>query len=304
MTSKVFFVSAILFAVCLLFQEMTFAEDVKDNTPNTKSITYPFFALCMDTHDDKHRTIEEQNKMLHELGFDGVAHLWLKGLPERVASAKEFSLNVTQVYFGVKLSANPTFDTSLKDVLPCLQGQNTQLALLIDGGKPSDAALDDKAIEVIEEIDTIARQSGVQVVLYPHRNSWLEKVSDAVRLAEKFSTKYPDRKIGVMFNLCHWAALDKSENLEQVLTLAKPYLASVTINGTDTPEEIQSQKGNWLQPLDSGTFDMTVLYRLLKKIDYKGPIGLQCYGIRGDAREHLTRSIKTWNNGTLKTRNK
>ncbi|MDR1479884.1 MAG: sugar phosphate isomerase/epimerase [Planctomycetaceae bacterium] len=294
MTSKLFFVTVILFAGCLLFQEITFAEDAK-GTP------YSFFALCMDTHDDKHRTIEEQNKMLHELGFDGVAHLWLKGLPERVISAKKHSLNVTQVYFQVNLLANPAFDQNLKNVLPCLKGQNTQLALLINGGKPSDAAIDDKAIEVIKQIDVIAKQSDVRVVLYPHINSWLEKVSDAVRIAEKFHTKYPDRKIGVMFNLCHWAAIDKSENLEQVLTLAKPYLAAITINGTDKPEEIQSKKGDWLQPLDSGSFDITILYRLIKKIDYRGPVGLQCYGIRGDAQEHLMRSIKTWNNGMLKT---
>ncbi|MDR1053121.1 MAG: sugar phosphate isomerase/epimerase [Planctomycetaceae bacterium] len=295
----------------LWFQITAFAEDneavkgkveLKENAKNTNP--YPFFALCMDTHDDKHRTIEEQNKMLRELGFDGVAHLWLKGLPERVESAKKLSLNVSQVYFSVNLSANPTFDQNLKNVLPCLKGQNAQLALLINGGKPSDAALDEKAIEAIEQIDAIARQSDIQVVLYPHVKSWLEKVSDAVRLAEKFSAKYPDRKIGVMFNLCHWVAVDKSENLENVLNLAKPYLATVTINGTDTPEDIKTKKGNWLQPLDSGSFDMKILYQLLKKIDYKGRVGLQCYGIRGDAKEHLTRSIKTWNNGMLKTRNK
>ncbi|MDR2642723.1 MAG: sugar phosphate isomerase/epimerase [Planctomycetaceae bacterium] len=251
---------------------------------------YPFYALCMDTHDAKRRNIEQQNEMLRELGFDGVAHLWLKGLPERVASAKKNSLKVMQVYFAVNLSANPPFDQQLANVLPCLKGEGTQLALLISGGKPSDTSFDAKAVEVIGQIMAIAEKSEISVVIYPHRDFLVEKVSDAVRIASKF----PDGKVGVMFNLCHWAAVDKSENLESVLNFAKPYLAAVTINGTDTPEEIKYKKGNWLQPLDKGSFQMKTLLDLLEKIDYCGSIGLQCYGIGGDAKEHITRSIKKW----------
>ncbi|MDR1491104.1 MAG: sugar phosphate isomerase/epimerase [Planctomycetaceae bacterium] len=293
--SKIFFIPIILLSACLFLPEILFADDSVQKIPKeTLQKTLPFFALCMDVHDDKRRTIEQQNEMLRELGFDGVAHLWLKGLPERVDSAKKYSLKITQVYFRVDLSANPPFDQDLSHVLPCLKGQGSQLALLIYGGKPSDTLRDEKTVEIITQINRIAEQSEVQVVLYPHVGAWLEKVSDAVRIAKKCNEQYPDRKIGVMFNLCHWAAVDKSENLEQVLTLAKPYLASVTINGTDSPEEIQFQKGNWLQPLDSGSFNIATLLGLLKKIDYQGPVGLQCYGIGGDAKEHLTRSMKAW----------
>lgn len=287
MSSKIFFIVVILLSVCLFLQEILLADDSVHKA-------FPFFALCMDTHDEKHRTIEQQNEMLHKLGFDGVAHLWLKGLPERVTSAKKYSLKVTQVYLQVDLAANPPFDQGLSDVLPCLKGQGTQLALLIYGGKPSDSSHDEKAVAIIRQIKEIAEQSEVQVVLYPHVGAWLEKVSDAVRIAKNFTVQYPNRKIGVMFNLCHWAAIDKSENLEQVLTFARPYLEAVTINGTDTPEEIQSKKGIWLQPLDSGSFNVAILLELLKKSDYRGPVGLQCYGISGDAQEHLTRSMKTW----------
>ncbi|MDR0706143.1 MAG: sugar phosphate isomerase/epimerase [Planctomycetaceae bacterium] len=295
MVFKIFCVPIILLSGCLFSAEMLFADDsIQKTSQKNLQKTLPFFALCMDTHDEKHRTIEQQNEMLSQLGFDGVAHLWLKGLPERVASAKKYSLNVTQVYFQVNLDANPPFDQDLSKVLPCLKGQGTQLALLINGGKPSDISRDEKAVEIINQINETAKQSEVQVVLYPHVGAWLEKVADTVRIAEKFNKQYPNRKIGVMFNLCHWTAIDKSENLEQVLTLAEPYLKSVTINGSDTPEEIQSKKGNRLQPLDSGSFNIATFLSLLKKIDYQGPVGLQCYGIRGDAQEHLTRSIKTW----------
>jgi len=252
-----------------------------------------FFALCMDTHDEKQRSIEEQNTMLAELGFDGIAHLWLDKLEERVNSARKVNLRVTQVYFQINLSQNPPFDpASLKAVLPCLKGENTQLALLIYGGSPSDESLDDKAVGIIREIVEIAEPNGVKVVLYPHVSAWNETVADCVRIAKRF----PEKQVGAMFNLCHWVAVDKSENLKHTLELAMPYLACITINGTNTPEEIQSQpnRAGWLQPLDVGTFDQKQLLSLLDELGYAGPVGLQCYGISGDARIHLERSMKTW----------
>jgi hypothetical protein len=36
------------------------------------------------------------------------------------------------------------------------------------------------------------------------------------------------------------------------------------------------------------------LLKTLKQLGYRGPIGLQCYGIGGDAREHLARSMAAW----------
>jgi hypothetical protein len=32
----------------------------------------------------------------------------------------------------------------------------------------------------------------------------------------------------------------------------------------------------------------------LRKIDYRGPIGVICYGIHGDRRDILARSMKGW----------
>ena len=284
----------LLITLCFLFgvsySGLVFAGDLN-----------PFFALCMDTHDEKKRTIDEQNELLKELGYDGVAHLWLAGLEERVASAKKHGIEVFQVYFEVNLANDPPFDPKLAEVLPCLKGSKTQLAVLINGGTPSDATLDDRAVQILQKILEIADPQGVKVVLYPHVNAWNEKISDCVRIAKRF----PDKKVGVMFNLCHWAAIDKSENLDSVLELAKPYLAAVSINGTDTPEELQAKTGNWLQPLDSGSYDTAVVLKALNKVGYRGPIGLQCYGQPGDARLHLERSMKKWNESqnNLRTNN-
>ena len=73
-----------------------------------------------------------------------------------------------------------------------------------------------------------------------------------------------------------------------------PHLFAVSIHGADNAAEIHDGTGNWIQPLGEGSFDVAALLNTLRELEYRGPIGLQCYGIRGDAREHLMRSMAAW----------
>jgi sugar phosphate isomerase/epimerase len=117
----------------------------------------------------------------------------------------------------------------------------------------------------------------------------VERVEDAVRVVKKVDRK----NVGVMFNLCHWLKVDDEKNTESLLKLAMPHLFVVTINGADS----QARGAGWnrlIQPLGSGSFDMHRFLKALRGLGYTGPIGLQCYGLRGDAREHLKRSIAAW----------
>jgi len=47
--------------------------------------------------------------------------------------------------------------------------------------------------------------------------------------------------------------------------------------------------------LDTGSYDVSQVLRVVRRIRYTGPIGLQGYGIKGDMAEILKRSIKGWN---------
>jgi sugar phosphate isomerase/epimerase len=72
-----------------------------------------------------------------------------------------------------------------------------------------------------------------------------------------------------------------------------PRLWAVSINGADTFDE----KPGWsryIQPLDKGSFDVAEFIKTLRELGYRGPVGLQCYGIGGDVREHLARSMDAW----------
>ncbi len=269
------------------------SEIVEKSRPSSSSVkSNPFFALCMDTHDSRKRTLQQQAQLLHELGYDGAGHLWLKNIPERLKTLDAVGLKLFQIYISVNIAhaAKEAYDPNLRNIAPLLKGRDTALVLLINGFPPSDPTGDLRAVGIVREISALAALSDLKVILYPHTNYWLERVEDALRLVKKVNRP----NVGVMFNLCHWLKVDQEKNLIPLLTSAMPHLSAISIHGADKATEIKTGKGNWIQPLDSGTYDVTSLIKTLSQLRYRGPVGLQCYGIGGDARDHLTRSINKW----------
>ncbi|MBI2927509.1 MAG: sugar phosphate isomerase/epimerase [Verrucomicrobia bacterium] len=252
----------------------------------------PFFAFCIDTHDAKKRSLQEQAELLKELGYDGVGHLWLDHVPERLKTLGDAGLKLFQIYLRVDVApdAKQPFDPRVKEVLPLLKGRDVVLAALVGGGKPSDEARDPRAVELLRELADLARPHGVKIALYPHTGDWLERVEDALRVTKKVERP----NVGVMFNFCHWLKVDEEKNLKPILQAARPHLFAVSLNGSDRGADIRAGRGRWIVPLDEGEFDLLALLKTLKEIGYTGPIGLQCWGIPGDAREHLARSIAAW----------
>ncbi len=251
---------------------------------------YPFFPFCIDWHDAKHRSFEEQAVMLKELGYDGVGHIWLDKVDERIKTLDEKGLKLYQITMEVNIAPDkPAFDPRFKEVLALVKGRKMQFCLLVGGGKPSDATLDPQAVKVLREMSDLAADSGSQLLLYPHVGNWVERIEDSIRVAGKVNRP----NVGVMFNLCHWLKVDKSRDYKSLLQKAMPRLWAVSINGADEFDA----GGDWnhyIQPLDKGSFDIGKFLKTLKELGYQGPIGLQCYGIGGDAREHLARSMEAW----------
>jgi len=127
---------------------------------------------------------------------------------------------------------------------------------------------------------------GSRLLLHPHLGSWIERIEDCVRVADKVDRP----NVGVMFNLCHWLRVDKSRDCQPQLKQALPRLWAVSINGADAFDEKPGWE-HYIQPLDKRNFDVAGFLRTLRDLGCAGPIGLQCYGIGGDARGHLTRSM-------------
>jgi sugar phosphate isomerase/epimerase len=228
--------------------------------------------------------------MLKELGYAGVGHIWLEKVQERLQTLDARQLQLYQITIMVDMKPEKaTYDPQLKPVLSLLRGRGTQILLLMNGMKPSDSAGDEKGVAVVREIAELGRESGVQILLYPHTDFWLERFEDAMRLEKKVSRP----NVGTMFNLCHWLRVSKDRDYRALLKAGANRLMSVSINGAD----VWDDKPGWehyIQPLGKGNFDVFAFLKALKEIGFKGPVGLQCYGLGGDTRDHLAESMKTW----------
>ncbi|MCD4726256.1 MAG: sugar phosphate isomerase/epimerase, partial [Pirellulales bacterium] len=99
---------------------------------------------------------------------------------------------------------------------------------------------------------------------------------------------------GASFNLCHFLKLDDEKNLERRIQESMPYLFVVSINGADGGQTNQMDWGRLIQTLDRGSFDVGRVLKILGRLGYSGPIGLQCYAIPGDPYENLKRSMQAW----------
>ena len=251
----------------------------------------PFFPFCIDWHDAKKRKFPEQAAMLKELGYDGVGHIWLPQVAERIASLDAAGLKLFQITMTVNLATNkaPYDAKQFKDTLALVKGRSVQFLLIMQGAKASDTNLDERAVTLVREMSDLAKDSGSELLLYPHTGDWIERIEAACRVADKVDRP----NVGVMFNLCHWLRVDASRDYRPLLQKAMPRLRAVSINGAD----VRDEKPGWnryIQPLDAGSFDVATFLKTLRELGFNGPVGLQCYGIGGDAREHLARSMAAW----------
>ena len=78
------------------------------------------------------------------------------------------------------------------------------------------------------------------------------------------------------------------DRLDETLKHVAPLATLVSINGMDVAAK------DYVTRLDHGDFDVTAYLAKLQAAGYKGPIGLQCYNVKGDVRENLAANIATW----------
>jgi sugar phosphate isomerase/epimerase len=238
-------------------------------------------------------SFDEQSKLLKDLGYDGIEYEGaLQRIPEMLKSLDANSVKMVVLYVGANVdSGKSPYDPELKTAIAQLKGRGTTIALYLQGGKSSSSDSDDRAVAIVREIAGMAEMSGLRVSLYPHVGFYIARVEDSVCLAKKIDCK----NVGVTFNLCHFLKQDDEKNLEVSLQEASPYLFLVSISGADDGNTQAMDWNRLIQPLDAGSFDVSRVVKTLERLNYRGPVGLQCYAIPLTPRENLSRAMKTWN---------
>ena len=228
--------------------------------------------------------IQDPPKVLKQLGYAGMGASGLKigGLLKQYQAE---GLKVFSTYIGWRVDATPAYDPQWKQAIRELKGTGVILWLTVTGGRPGQE--DEKAAAIVREIADLARDSDLRVAIYPHTGFYVATTADALRLAKKVDRK----NVGVSINLCHELMTGRGEHLDATIREAMPWLYLVSINGAD-PKQPGYGWDRLIQPLGRGSFDVYGFLKKLRAAGYRGPIGLQCYAVKGEAIENLKQSIK------------
>jgi len=144
-------------------------------------------------------------------------------------------------------------------------------------------ALEQSLITMTRQLADRLAPGGGRVVLYPHAGFQIETTGDAVRLCRAVDTAH------VRAILCgfHWYVADATP-LATVLAEAAPYLVAANLSGVRRPGEVA---GHAILPVDEGILDNFAVIAALRRIGFTGRIGVQGYGLGGDAYRHGQRSV-------------
>lgn len=263
------------------------------------SIVNPFFSFNTGIKSGGYDTLEEQAKLLKSLGYDGVEKEGLAGFAVMQQAMNNEGLAIYTNYVRVDLdNTEQPYDPELLHIFKKIEGRPTMVWLHVVSKKykPSSRENDTLAVPILQEIADKAATYGVKVMVYPHINFWIECAEDAIRVSKKVNR----RNLGMTFNLCHFLAhsyREKLDPLEKFPELAKksiPYLFAISLNGADITPASKNIWKSFIQPLGDGNYDTYEYLKTFLDLGFKGPVGLQTYGIQEPSDVHLKRSMNTW----------
>ncbi|HNQ91179.1 MAG TPA: sugar phosphate isomerase/epimerase family protein [Verrucomicrobiota bacterium] len=231
-----------------------------------------------------------QAETVKTLGYEGIHYNYTnpKDFAAKLGACRAAGVPIVAVYFYTHVGkTNAPYDPGIKEVIRMLEGTETILWMTLCDGKPGQQ--DAEAAAVVRDIAAQAAASGLRVSLYPHAGFYVATAEDAVRVVK--AANLPN--VGVTVNLCHELFAGNAGRLGEVLERAGPHLNLVSINGA-SPIPGKGPKAWDTLPLGSGSFDTDGFLRLVRDAGYRGPIGHQFYGVKGDDKEKLTLAIRAW----------
>jgi sugar phosphate isomerase/epimerase len=251
--------------------------------PATAAEPRPLFVF--DNGLDAIPTLAGKAELLVKLGYQGIG--WRPAnTAEMLAQLDKHGLEMHSTYVVLKATGNdcPIPDPIVAEI-DVLKGRKTIVSLAIQG-----KSTDEIVLPALRRIAGLAARNGLNVALYPHVGMFTDTDANCLRLA-----RLVDRpNVGVGFNLCHFLKQNDESAIEETLRAAAPYLRMVSICGADSGDTRHMKWDRLIQPLGRGSFDTRRPIKLLDKIGYHGPVGLQCYQINAPPAEYLAQSMAAW----------
>lgn len=287
--------SAFLITLLLLFSVATGFSQIK-----IKNLQNPVFAFnnALNKKEIPFTGYKNQAAMLEKLGYNGIEHKETSGIFDALKAFKKQGLTIYTDYLKIDIDSDEPYLPEWKKVIPKLK--NTGIILWVhihsEKYKPSDEAADEQVVSILQELADLAKPYGVRLAIYHHAAFLAEKAEDSYRLAVKTNRE----NVGSVFNLCHFLKTDSEENIVKAIETTLPKLFAVSVSGANSGD---TQKMNWdqlIQPLGEGTFDVYRVVEMLADRGFQGPIGVQCYNLKGEPEEYLKKSMEAWESFKLR----
>jgi sugar phosphate isomerase/epimerase len=241
------------------------------------------------------KTPKEKAKLLKSAGFDGLEGFGYLGFHELREALRQEGLSMPVNYVGLDFNADGKIeeaaDLEIKEMIRAsARGSVIYFHLHSKMHDDDKEAVDQLIAGTLRGLADYAAGFGVKLCVYPHAGFYCETIGHSVKLA-----KMVDRKnYGAALNLCHLLKVEGSAGIDEKIRESAPYLFAVNICGADNGDTRNLGWDRLIQPLGDGSFDTYHFVKTLRDHGYTGPVGLQCYNLRGDADETLSRSMKTW----------
>jgi sugar phosphate isomerase/epimerase len=241
------------------------------------------------------KTAKEKARLLKAIGFDGLEGFGYADFFELKNALDEEGLEMPVNYVALQFEADGKLNDSsayeIKEMIKAsAKGAIIYFPLQSNSFKDDKEAGDKVVAPILRELSDYSASYGVKLCVYPHVNTYCETVAHSVKLARMVNRK----NYGAAMNLCHLLKVEGPEGIEDKIKEFTLYLFAVNICGADDGDTRQLGWDRLIQPLGQGSFDTYRFVKALRDNGYKGPIGLQCYNLKGDATETLKQSMQTW----------
>lgn len=240
-------------------------------------------------------TALEKARLLKAIGFDGLEGFGFEDFFELKNALDNEGLEMPVNYVVLQFEADGKLNDSsayeIKEMIKAsAKGAIIYFPLQSNSFKDDKGTGDKVVASILRELSDYSASYGVKLCVYPHVNTYCETVAHSVKLAGMVDRK----NYGAAINLCHLLKVEGSEGIDAKIKEFAPYLLAVNICGADDGDTKQFGWDRLIQPLGQGSFDTYRFVKLLIDNGYSGPIGLQCYNLKGDIVETLTKSLHTW----------
>ncbi len=228
---------------------------------------------------------EQQARTVKELGFDGISYNYTK--PEDLAAWQKAcgaqGLKIYGLYIYTYLDKPEHFAPAFKDAIKLLKGTDTVIWMTVMRPKEK-GDYEAAAVRNVQEMADLAAEQGVRVAVYGHVGMYVETGADSARIVKLVNRP----NVGASINLCHEFLAKRGDQLDEMIKTAAPISILCSVNGVDVANK------KYILRLDEGDFDVAAYLKKLFAAGYKGPVGLQCYSVKGDITENLKADIAAW----------